>query len=814
MILSVQLINTVLLFSLAFGGTTVLSGCGGPQERKATYRSRAEAYLKEGNLPKARVAIRNVLQIDPKDTEAYLLWAQIEESERNWRNAFAHYLRILEINPDHEQALIKIGKFYLEAQEVDKVGEISKTLAQRFPGHVTAEALRIAAEALKGHESVALEEAKQLADRNPDHIDAGLLLANLYAGQQHLSESIGVLQKIRAQHTQNTDVLSALAAMYVRNGDPDSAEPILKMLVDIQPTIFEHRMKLARYYDDQHNVAQAESVLRDAVNLDPANESRHLTLSDYVIKRRGPADAELILRSAIEQLPRSGHLKFALGDLYEATKQPAKARDIYLEVIEQNQSKPIAVEAQVKLAQLAWLEGHMEDAAQQLQAALQTNPRSTEGLLLQGRMALQNGEYPQAIQALRTVAKDQPEQAPAQLLLGQAYLGSGDKALARESLERAILLAPGQHEARQTLALLHAKEQRLRDAKEQLNLLLGENPLDIKTLALLTQILLESRQWDAAADTAARLKEAGAPPAELALIDGQIAEGRHEWETAAAAYLRANVEAPADPRPLVALVHVYGLANKLVAARTQLTALITQNPGHPYAHSLLGEVLVTTGDLDEANRHYREAVRHNPSWAYAWLGWAALKIKQGQPDQAIRILRDALTHTTVQEDLRLMLASLLSDTKQIEAAIQEYEVILARQPRLIMAANNLATLLVESKADGNSLARAFALAKDLEAVPNPVFQDTAGWVHVKMGHVEEGIRLISQAVAQLPEQPQFHYHLGYAYFKAGKSELAKSALEHSLKKHQTFPGEAEARTILDQLSHHSNSLESTAHAKG
>lgn len=809
-----RLITAALLLSLAFGGAAALSGCGGPQERKATYRSRAEAYLKEGNLPKARVAIRNVLQIDPKDTEAYLLWAQIEESERNWRNAFAHYLRILEINPEHEQALIKIGKFYLEAQEIDKVVEIAKTLAKRFPGHVTAEAFRIAAQALSGHDAGTLKEAEQLAARNPDHIDAALLLANLYTGRQQFSESIAVLQKIQAQHTRNADVLSALAAMHVRKGDPASAEPILKTLIDLQPTIFEHRMKLARYYDSQNNVAQAESVLREAVNLDPANESRHLTLSDYVIKRRGPADAELILRSAIDQLPRSGHLKFALGDLYEVTKQPGKARDIYLDVIEHNQSKPIAIEAQVKLAQLAWIEGRNEDAVQQLHAALQTNPRSTEGLLLQGRMALQNGEYTPAIQALRTVAKDQPEQASVQLLLGQAYLGSGDKALARESLERAILLAPGQHEARQTLALLHAKEQRLRDAKDQLNLLLGENPLDIKTLALLTQILLESRQWDAAASTAARLKEAGAPPAELALIDGQIAEGRNEWDAAATAYSRANTEAPTDPRPLVALVHVYGRANKLVEARSQLTALITQYPEHPYAHSLLGEVLVMAGDLAEANRHYQEAARHNPSWAYTWLGWAALKIKQGQSDQAIRILKDALTHTTVQEDLRLMLASVLSDTKQIDAAIKEYEIILARQPRLTMAANNLATLLVETKEDGSSLARAFALAKSLETTPNPVFQDTAGWVHVKMGHVEEGIRLLSQAVAQLPEQPQFHYHLGYAYFKAGKSELAKSALEHSLKKHQTFPGEEEARAILDQLSNHSTSLESNTHAKG
>ena len=56
--------------------------CGGPEERKATYRARAQEYLEVGNYPKARVALRNVLKIDPKDADAYFLFAQVEEKEK------------------------------------------------------------------------------------------------------------------------------------------------------------------------------------------------------------------------------------------------------------------------------------------------------------------------------------------------------------------------------------------------------------------------------------------------------------------------------------------------------------------------------------------------------------------------------------------------------------------------------------------------------------------------------------------------------------------------------------------------------------
>src|SRR4249920_2973532 len=60
-------------------------GCGGPEERKAKYLARAQDYIQDGNLPKARVALRNVLKIDPKDPEAYFFFAEVEEKEKNWR---------------------------------------------------------------------------------------------------------------------------------------------------------------------------------------------------------------------------------------------------------------------------------------------------------------------------------------------------------------------------------------------------------------------------------------------------------------------------------------------------------------------------------------------------------------------------------------------------------------------------------------------------------------------------------------------------------------------------------------------------------
>ncbi|MFO0729930.1 MAG: hypothetical protein U0361_02845 [Nitrospiraceae bacterium] len=86
-------------------------GLRGPEERKNKYRIKAQEYIEAGNFPKARVALRNVLKTIRKDFEAYFLYAEVEEKEKNWRNAFAHYQHVVELSPDHERALVKLGKF-------------------------------------------------------------------------------------------------------------------------------------------------------------------------------------------------------------------------------------------------------------------------------------------------------------------------------------------------------------------------------------------------------------------------------------------------------------------------------------------------------------------------------------------------------------------------------------------------------------------------------------------------------------------------------------------------------------------------------
>ena len=217
--------GVILLVAVFVFATTA---CGTPEERKAAYRMRAEAYMQEGNIPKARVALRNVLKIDPKDADAYFLFAQVEEKEHNWRNAFANYQRVVELAPEHEKAHVRMAKFYLEARMLEKVSEIADKVLAHHPGSVKARTLLIAVDAVNGQLDDATKRSEALVAEHPTDGDAVMMFASLLLTQGRGAEAEQALQRVLDAEPKNTEVLNGLGSVYVRTGQPALADGVYR----------------------------------------------------------------------------------------------------------------------------------------------------------------------------------------------------------------------------------------------------------------------------------------------------------------------------------------------------------------------------------------------------------------------------------------------------------------------------------------------------------------------------------------------------------------------------------------------------------
>jgi tetratricopeptide (TPR) repeat protein len=784
----------------AFGLVLLVSGCGGPEEKKAGYLAKAQGYIQEGNLPKARVALRNVLKIDPKDAEAYYYFAEVEEKEKNWKSAFENYQRVVDLAPDHERALIKLARFYLEARVTDRVVEIADKVLSKMPGQAQAETLKIAVRAISGDRAGALAAAETLIVTHPTDPDAATLLATLYLAQGRGQEAEPVMQRAVDANPQNLQLMDSFASALIRLEQYARAETLLTRIAEAEPKVFDHRLRLAGFYDERKDYDKAEKTLREVIRLDPDNEQRYLALAKFQVARRGMTEGEAVLTEGRRALPKSTVIQFALGELYELNRRTDQARSLYEAMRDEYRSKPTSLEAKVKLARLDWSDGKQDDAEKQLAEVLKENPRASEALLLRGKIALQRGDGKSAVQDFRSVLKDQPELAEAQALLGQAFLATSDPVLARESLEKAVGLNPRMVEAQMALAALDSSTGKLKDARARVEGLLKQDPNNLQTLSALLKLQAAERDWSATEQTMARARAAGADGSTADLTEGRLYQARGELDQARASFERALARYPDAPELLVALVQLDLQQKKPAQAKARLDQVLARNPNHPYAPGLLGEIALLGGNQAEAEARFREAMQRKPDWVQPWLHVATIKLTQKQSGEARDILENGLKAIPKSEELRLLLATTLSEAGQVDRAIQEYEELLRINPRALVAANNLASLLTDLKGDQKSLERALAIAKDFETTaPNPYFLDTLGWVHHKLGNSGQALHFIQQAAAKAPDHPVVNYHLGAAYFKAGQTSEAKIHLQKAIASPKPFPGLDDAKSVLAQL---------------
>lgn len=787
---------------IALLAVVTLTACGGPEERKAKYFARANEYIEAANYPKARVALRNVLKIDPKDAEAYYLFAQVEEKEKNWRNAVQLYQEAVRLVPDHTAALITLAKYYLEARLTEHVVEAANTVLKKDPHHPQASALKIAAQAVieEAIPSV-IPKAEALAKEFPTEPDVAILLATLYSQQGRYREAETTLKRALEAHPRDLDLLNNLNRILTQANNMAGAEAVMRRMVEVDPTSFDHRVRLARFYVGQGAQNRAESVLREAVVLDPNSEQRRLMLAEFFVNTKDVVSAEQALLDAAAQIPHSTHIQLGLGALYRKSGQDIKARERYALLVEEYKDKPVGLEAKVKLAEMDFVEGKQADAERQVQEVLKDNPRSSDGLILTGRMALARRNGKDAVQAFRTVLHDQPELATVHYLLGQAYQLTGDTNLAKDSLERAVALYPDQVDAKRSLAVLESKSGRYQQARARLDDLLKQRPDDVTALDMLMTLDLVTKNWQGAEQTLTRLRQVSTGNNSVALLaEGRFYEAQRRLSEARRAYERATALAPNEPEPLLSLVKVEVALGQALQSRTRLESLLASRKDHPFAHGLLGEVLSLTQEHEEAARHYREAARLNPKWITPWLNWATLSLSLKKPDVAVQVLHEGLKANPDSEELHMLLASAYSDQGQIDLAMAAYEATLRLNPRNLLAMNNLAVLLVDHKGDPSSLQKAFALSRDFEKeAPHPLFIDTLGWVRFKMGQQEEAIRLMKDAVAKSPDISVLNYHLGMAFFQSGKRVEARTYLSKALKSSDQFEGRREAEQTLAQI---------------
>ena len=144
-----------------------------------------------------------------------------------------------------------------------------------------------------------------------------------------------------------------------------------------------------------------------------------------------------------------------------------------------------------------------------------------------------------------------------------------------------------------------------------------------------------------------------------------------------------------------------------------------------------------------------------------------------------------------------MAAMLVHMKGELRDAKRRYIELLEREPRAVVAANNLASIYADQK---QNLDVALDLAeRATEQIPDYAEAwDTLGWVYHRKQLPLLAVAPFEKAVSADPGNAMFHYHLGMALAGAGDHEKARESLQMALKLQPSFPDAQREMKALPQ----------------
>jgi tetratricopeptide (TPR) repeat protein len=384
--------------------------------------------------------------------------------------------------------------------------------------------------------------------------------------------------------------------------------------------------------------------------------------------------------------------------------------------------------------------------------------------------------------------------------LAKAHLQNKEAPLAEETLRSALQANPADIPTRKDLAQLllqQGKADQARAILDQLASLQGVSS-DTEVIDAQFKAQLMAKDYAAAKQTAVKLQQLLPNAAAGWYYEGLAAEGDKSLDVARTAYEAALTKQADVAEPLAALVRLDIADKQSGRALARLDKVIAASPNNAVAYNLRGELLLADKQYAGAIAAFTKTTELAPKWWAPYRGLALAQLGNKQVGAAATTYQQGFDKSGGAV-LATDLAALHERVGKPDEAIKVYEQWLQRDPKSMLAANNLAMLLLNYRNDKSSLDRAGKLADLLGSSSEPALLDTRGWVKFKSGDYQAAVNLLRQAANASADSNAVRYHLGMAQWKAGDAASARDNLQAVVKDNKPFLGMDEAKKALASL---------------
>jgi len=747
------------LISLIMGVLYITSGCSSSEEQYEKYYLRAKTLYANKQFDKARVAVKNAIQLNRQNAEARYLLGLIEEQRESWRSAFANFSRAVKIDATHIGALSHLATLYLMDQNYQQANQVADDILNIDPQQ--ADALLIKASVLLNQAK--FNEAESWVDQvlfvERYQATALNLKAQILLALNHEKKAELLLNEGIEENKTDVPMRVTLLKMYQQQGQHQRVIELFNEIVELDKSNLLFRSALAKHHLEQKQPELAEAVLRQALLDMPGLESKQL-LVELLAKTQGNQAAEQTLLQFVAEETGGVALRFSLAQFYQAIDQADKAAKVYQDIIDSGKQDLDVGKAKKKLAILQIGQGHPEQAQKILNQVIEHNPRDNEALYLRGNLFLDRRIAQNAIDDLRLVLKDAPNNVKTVLALAKAHVLKGQMALARQEFNRAIEINPSYIPVRIELAALFLREEAFDKARDVYLAGLKTSPNAIELLTKLAEVEAKRNDWVAAKGIAKQIITLTPKHATGHYVLGAVLEMQEAYDAALQQFEFALQQQPYARKPLDGVIRVLLKKNKLDEAVDRVVNMLKKDEKNANLYPILARLYLQQQADAKARQILKKGLDVNPALAESYQLLASIDVAKDDTDQAIERLTQGISAVSLVDSffLQQLLAALYVNLGDIEKAQALYEGILNQTPYNDAVANELAVLL-SNKNNTKDRESAVAVAQRFKASNDYRYFDTLGWAYYRTGQMKKALYYLEKAYALNQDSAELNQHL-------------------------------------------------------
>lgn len=790
----------------------------------------AQIYLALGMLKEAHSESELVLDRNPQDLEAPVLFAQsvakqndinaaqrrlqalaqngdnagvetalgvLASNQRDFKSASADFRRAVALDSHFAAAYAALGNSFWAQNDLKGAKAAFKAAADCAPPYSPLQLPYGQFEIQAGNFASAESFFNDLTTRTPNYVPAWLGLAEVALDEKKLDDCTTALDKALAVDPDNTDALVLQARLDLARSDTGKATSELERLVKLYPQAPRIHYQLALVYVVGNQPNKALNQSHEALDLDPHFIEAAFLLAQLELKTGDTDSAVDLLKQLVANQPNLIQAKLLLAEAYRAQNNFNGALEIYQQLEQafpKNPQFPL-------LAGATFVQQLNETAArQQFSRTLEIEPGNVDAQEELAQLDLADHQFAAAQARVEQIVAKNPLQAFPQILLAKIFLAQGQTNQAETALSKASALPQGSS-ANLLLAQLYLNSRQDQKALDTLNVMLENNPKNTAVLMLVGMVQSDLKNYRAAADAYEKLL-ALSPQYSPALnnLAWLYSDNLGDLDKAYNLAQRARQLLPADPSTADTLGWVLFKKGQYASALKLFQESADQLSDNPEVQFHVGIAHYMLADENASRGAFQRALDLNKEFPERNQCEDCLEILSIDPKTA-----DAAACTRLENQISARpddpiaftrLAAIYQRDNNSAKTIALCETALKANPQNVNADILLAQLYASSNPQ-----RAFELAKAAYQLKPDDMQvcATLGRMAFLNGNDRWSYNLLEPASQNQPDNAQTSFDFANTAFCLGKISDAQTAMQNALQAGLPASESSDAKIFLDLL---------------